>query len=436
MLQFELKVVNSLLMKFQDSEFFQFTSRFADRVRKNKDLRNNTFLALVSTATTAVVSMISAPILAYLLPREEYGTIIYIGTITGLVVAFSAPGVLNAISFSVARGFEGSLKQGTRYRLRVYFRNSLILLPVAGWYFYFENDTTVALLLIVACLSLPWAVAFDTGEQYLVGRSDFKTMFWRRIIVSVLIALVGILIALIFPHATGVYIGKTLATAVLIYLIYRYLLRTTRNEKQDPEFWEKAKSFNIISILTSIGGFTDKLVLGKIGDLGILGGFSLALASMTPFEIAGKSLIKVFYGRLSTPRERKERHLYVIITVVGLISGTVFLILTLPLLQQLVNLIFPKYPEIVYYLPLLIVTYLFHMASAIPSTYGLFHNFSLWSSYNTWRNASRILVLAVTVFTFGVWGAIYARLCYAILDYGMFTFLLWKEAPSVPVFSS
>lgn len=45
---------------------------------QNQDLRRNSRFALASTIVTLFVGIISAPILAQLLPREEYGALSYV----------------------------------------------------------------------------------------------------------------------------------------------------------------------------------------------------------------------------------------------------------------------------------------------------------------------------------------------------------------------
>jgi len=395
-------------------------------LRQNRDLMRNATFAFASTLITSAISLVSAPILAWLLSRDEYGALAYIGSITGLVIAFSAPGASNAISYGVARGFEGVFQTGSKYRLRVYVRNSLLLLPVAGWYFLGERNPNLSIMLVVAAILLPWSTALDTSEQFLVGRSDFGSLFWRRLAVSTSTAISGVGVALLQPTALAVFTGRTIVTAILTISVFFWISHILKNQNEDPEFWPKAKAFNKISILGSTGKLTDRLVLGKMGIMSDLAAYSLALSMCAPMEILGKSMIKLVFGRLSTTRTSRERHMMILLSVGTIVIGVPAILTFLYLISPWIILLFPKYPEIISFLQILLVAYIFYFANALPHTYALFHKNNLWENYYTWRNGIIIPLTAIVVFLKGVWGALYLQLGYAMADYFFFIWLLWK----------
>lgn len=406
-------------------ELLSYTSLRLLSLPKNHDLIRNATLALASTLISSAISLVSAPILAWLLSRDEYGTLAYIGSITGLVIAFSVPGVSNAISYGVARGFEGVFQVGSKYRLRIYLRNSLLLLPVACWYFWEERNPNFSLMLVIAAILLPWSNALDTSEQFLVGRSDFGALFWRRLAVSISVAFSGVGVALFWPTALAVFTGRSLVTAILTISIFFLISRILKNKNEDPEFWPKTKAFNKISILGSTGKLTDRLVLGKMGIMSDLAAYSLAISMCAPMEVLGKSVIKLVFGRLKDTRSLHDRHMMILLSVGTVVIGVPAILALLNLFGPWIVLLFPKYPEIISYMQIILVASIFYFANALPHTYALFHNNRAWETYYIWRNAIIIPLTAIVVFLKGVWGALYLQLGYAMVDYLFFIWLLW-----------
>ncbi|HSN73919.1 MAG TPA: hypothetical protein VL334_02365 [Anaerolineae bacterium] len=406
--------------------------RQAGRLKRSRDLQRNGILALASTAMAAIVGLIAAPLLARFLPVEEYGALSYVGSVVALVMAISVPGVANAISFSVARGYEGAFRIGSKYRLRRYLLTSLLFVPLIGWYLFVKPNPQLAVLLLVAGLAFPWVYGLDTSEQFLVGRSDFGALFWRRLLVTVLVPFSGVAAAWLFASGLAVLSVRSIVTAILTFALYFLLLRTVRNEDLDPEFWPKANAFNRVSVLGAVSGVTDNLVLGATGDLAALAGYSLALTVTSPLDVLSKSMIKLVFGRVQRPLDAADRRLLTVLSLLVILVGVPVILAAWFLVAPFFVRLFPKYPETIRYIPVLLLVFVFGLANSVPLSYGLFHRYRIWLSYNTWRNASRIPITAGAVLAAGVWGALGVRLAYAVLDYVVFVVAMWRDNKSLP----
>jgi O-antigen/teichoic acid export membrane protein len=397
---------------------------------RNEKLKQNTVLATASTGVSMLVGLVSAPILAWLLPREDYGALSYVNSLQGLILAFSAPGVANAIAYSVARGYEGTFRTGTYYRLRLYMRNSLLMLPLAGWYLWMEKNPSMALLVALGGLLLSCTYAFDTGEQFLVGRWDFAAIFWRRVTSSVLMAASGIAAAYLIPTALSVFLGRGIVTAAVTLGIFLVLLRSVRNDDADPEFWAKSRDFGQISILGAIGSLTDRLVLGKSGALSRLAGYSVAVAIAAPLNELSKSFIKIAFGKMAQPQSIERRRLWLMFSLLVVLIGIPLSLLGWQVVLPLILMLFPKYPELAYLVPPLLIGSVLGFGANLGQTYGLFHSYDLWRRYNLIRNASRIPITAAAVLLAGVWGAVYATVGYSLADCLVYNILLWRRIAS------
>jgi O-antigen/teichoic acid export membrane protein len=383
--------------------------------------------------STSVVSLlaglVSAPILAHLLPKQEYGALSYVGSLQGFVVALSAPGLASAISYSVARGNEVHFREGTLRRVRLYLRNGLFMLAVSAWYLWKERQPALAFLIALGAVLLPWSHAFDTGEQFLVGRSDFNSIFWRRILCIILIALSSIAAAWFCPTAVSVHFSRGLISAIMYISIFLILLRTVRNDNRDPEFEKKSKDFSIVSIAGVMAGLTDRLVLGTIGDLGILAGYSLSRTVTVPMETVTKSLNKIAFGRMAINRPTSQRHFWVCLSVLIATVGSGSILIVWRIALPVVNALFPKYPELSQMVPILLVGCVLNSGSSLGLVYTQFHAFDAWKRYELITGVSKIIVMAVAVVIAGVWGALWTHLINAAVSFVFFNTLLWRGTP-------
>jgi len=393
---------------------------------QDRRLRRNSGLALASTVIVLAVGIVSAPVLAQLLPKEEYGALSYVVTLQSLVIAFSLPGLANAISYSVARGHEAHFREGTFKRARIYLRNGLVLLPVAGWFLWHEQQPELALLIALGGLLLPLTHAFDTGEQFLVGRGDFTTIFWRRTLSLVIIAGSGILAAYISANAISVFLVRGVVSAVMYISIFWLLLRTIRNDSRDVEFESKSRGFSSVSMLGTLSGQIDRLVLGTIIGLDLLAGYSLALSLSVFMESITKTLNKIIFGRMALPRTSEQRRSWVWLSLAGVLVGSLFLLAVWQFVAPLVSLLFPKYPEIITMLPLLLIGEIFSMGTSLGLIHCQFHQFALWKRYELFVSISWIPVMLVATLTAGIWGALGVRLAYAFLSFAFYNLFLWK----------
>lgn len=393
----------------------------------NRQLQKDTFLLTVSEAVSVAIGMVSMPILTSLLSRESYGALNFASSVQGLIRAFSAPGVENGIGYSVARGYEGTFRVGTYYRFRIYLRNSLFVLPVAAWFFLFKHDHLVAWLIVVSGITLPWAYAFATWEQFLVGRRDFIAIFWRRLGARAISAFAPIAAAYLNPTAIMVMAGRELASAGVCIGIFMVLVRKTHNDLIDPEFALKCKGFGQVSVVHALANLIDRLVLGTLGAFSPLAAYSIGLTMATPLDVIGINFNKVAFARMSRPRDIKVRKFWLVLSVVMALGGIVVFIIIWHYIWPFVHRFFPAYPDLGQIVPPLFAASCMGWGSALGQNYGQFHDYELWKRYYLARNGSRIIISAAAVMLGGLWGAIYTKMGYAFLDLLFFNYLFIRD---------
>lgn len=393
----------------------------------NRDLQRNSGLALATTVVSVLTGLVSAPILAHLLPRKEYGMLSYVASLQGLVIAFSSPGHASAISFSTARGCEAHFREGTLQRVRIYLRNGLALLAVAAWYLWMERQPDMALIIALGGFLLPWTHAFDTGEQFLVGRSDFTAIFWRRMLTVILIAVSSLISAWLFPTSFSVLLGRGLVSALMYISIFLVLLQTVRNNRHDAEFEAKSRGFSIVSITGMVAGQTDRLVLGLVGDLGLLAGYSLSQSITAPLDALTKSLNKIVFGKVASPRSQHQRRFWLLLSIAFAAVGSISIVVAWNIALPIVHKLFPKYPELSRMVPVLLVARVLNSGTSIALVYSQFHAFDVWKKFQVAASISSVVVIAIATWAGGVWGALWSNLAYAAISFLFFNAILWRD---------
>jgi O-antigen/teichoic acid export membrane protein len=396
----------------------------------NKKLKKNAILATTSTLISFLISLGSAPIIARLLSREDYGMLSYLNSLQGMVLAFSSPGIANAISYSVTRRYEGVFRAGTYYRLRIYLRNSLVLVILSAWYLLVEKKPLLALLVLLSGLLLPWTYAFDTSEEFLMGRWDFSSIFWRRIGGKFFVVLVSVTVAYFIPSSLAVFTGRGIATTIFTIALFYILLKSIQNDQIDPDFWTKGKDFSKISVLSAIGNLTDRLVLGKSGALSQLASYSVALSVASPLDALSKSFIKVIFGKMGRKRSHAERKIWFMLSFIVGVAGIPILLICWNMVLPLALKLFPKYPELSHFVPYLLISASLSFGANLGQTYSLFNSYERWNKYNLIRNAFKIPTAVGAVLIYGVYGALYVRIGYSLADFIGYNFLLLHEGPT------
>ena len=144
-----------------------------------------------------------------------------------------------------------------------------------------------------------------------------------------------------------------------------------------------------------------------------------------------KSIIKLVFGHVQKPLDASDRRLLTVLSLLVILVGVPVILAAWFLVAPFFVRLFPKYPQTIRYIPVLLVAFVLSLANSVPLSYGLFHRYRVWLSYNTWRNASRIPIMAGAV-CIGIWGALGVRLAYATLDYVVFAVAMWRNDKSFP----
>ncbi|KND48413.1 MAG: O-antigen export protein [Parcubacteria bacterium C7867-005] len=365
---------------------------------------------------TQFVGTLSALILsiafAHLFSKDAYGTYKYILALSGIIGTFTLTGLGSAVTQSVARGFDSSLKKAFKTMLK--WSTLITVAALSGSiYYYFNDNLLLSASLIIIGIASPIIDATSLFVSYLSGKKEFKTLSVLNMI-GILFPNICLVISLFFTKNVLMIVLVYFASYVLVLsLSYLYTITRFRPQSQDdPEIVSYAKHLTLLGILNAVADQIDKVLVFHYVGAVELAVYSFAVA--LPLQIKGtlkgiavlafpKFAERPIEGIMKDIKQKMLRLLFITVCIV-----TVYILVS----PYLYKLLFPQYLESVIYSQVFSLS-LLGFISSFPSTVlqakkyikGLY-----WA--NMLVAITKIVLLFVFVYMWGVWGVVIARITY------------------------
>ena len=234
---------------------------------------------------------------ANLLPRETYGIYKYVLSIASILSIPTLSGISTALTQSVAKGFEGSLKLAIKTRIKWGLIGTIASLILAGYYFY-QNNTSLTFSFLIVAIFLPFMDSFSSYEAVLIGKKLFKVNTKYNILIKVCATIITI---------STLYLTDSILLIVFSYFILYTTLRliflkitiykTKLNNRQDQQIISYGKNLSFMDIIGIITSQLDKILIFSYLGAVELGIYAFAIAM--PEQIKG--IFKNIYT-LSLPK--------------------------------------------------------------------------------------------------------------------------------------
>ncbi|KKS84822.1 MAG: Polysaccharide biosynthesis protein [Parcubacteria group bacterium GW2011_GWA2_43_11] len=314
-----------------------------------------------------VVSFFSTVAFGYYLPKSGYGDYKYILSVFSILSAFTLSGLYTAIVQSVARGYEGSLKQGFLLNARWSFVAIFGALSGSVYYFWRDNQFLGISLLLIA-ISLPFFHSLGLYSSFINGKKDFRRLSLYSVFDNI-IPLATVVCTLFFTQNVLLILTAYFFSNIFIRLYF--YSRTNKlygpNNKEDPDLASYGLKLSLLNIIGIVTTHIDKVIVYTY-----LGSVELAIYG---FASAFPDRIRAFLKNLSTlmiPKftehdtnnskvaiRRKTLQLFILVLTITIVY--------LQLAPFLYNLFFPKYPESVLFSQILSLSIISALAM-IPSS--------------------------------------------------------------------
>jgi len=243
------------------------------------------FWLSLSRFVTAALSLLLSVLFARFTPEAFYGQYKFALSIFSLLAILALPGMDQAISQSVARGFSRSVMHGVRSKIQWSLGACPVLLAIAIYFLSFKDDDLGWAFLISAPL-FPLAQGF-ANNAFFAGRRRFKEtgLFFicRRLVSVALVAgaifLMGDIISVVTAYLVAI--------ALVNIIVFLYIAREIKGEPDtdDGDLVRYGKNLTAMDIFVSVAQSLDNLLIASF--LGFQEVAIFAIAQSIPEAVKG-----------------------------------------------------------------------------------------------------------------------------------------------------
>ncbi|MFB6182333.1 MAG: lipopolysaccharide biosynthesis protein [Candidatus Magasanikbacteria bacterium] len=359
----------------------------------------------------SIVSSTAAFILAIafanLIPKETYGTYQYVKSIIGFLAIFSLPGLGNSITRSVAKGFEGIYDSAFKVKLKWGVLTLLGGILISGYYF-FQDNLTLSLALLIPAFLMPIKQAFDIYESFLSGKKKFS-LLTKSSIFEQFIAATTVVSVLLYTDSLILIILSYYGiwTILAIFFFFYFKKNIDKNKKKEKGVMSYGKHLSLMRFITSLSNTMEKVILWHFVGPVALATYSFGVKPVKEIRtFLFKNLTSVAFPKLS---EKKMETLQK--TLPGKILKSLLIIVPIVLLYILLapylyKMFFPKYMDAILISQVFVLTLLFGPKNFLHD--ALTAQKKIKSKYiiDITSSITKIISLLILIPTFQIWGLI------------------------------
>lgn len=411
-----------------------FKSKLYSYLRKAEAYTKTDMVYLASAGTWItignIVSSLSSLLLVIafgnLFPPESYGIYQYVLSIVSILATPTLSGMNTALIQAVARGFDGSVIEGLKTKIRWGLLGGLGSILVA-LYYYSQDNLILATSFLIAGVFLPFMDSLTVYSSYLEGKKLFKKSTWYSSIINIVrtIAMVGVLfltkniLLVLFTY----FVSTTLLRALIMYLSTREI---RNNHSIDASAISYGKHLSAMRILGTISSSLDKILLFHYLGAVQLAVYSFALAPISKISgvlspITSLAMPKFAETNPELLQKTLPRKLFYFFFISAGI--TVLYIILAPFLYKL---FLPLYLDSVLYSQAIALTLLFYPQKILATVLTAHKEKKALYIITTVSPIVKIVSLFILLPLFGMWGAIASLLLPLILN-GVLTLYYFKK---------
>ncbi len=312
-------------------------------------LAKGSFWQTFGQALSGLGSLILLIAFTNLLPKETYGMYKYLLSLAGILGIFTLTGMNRSVIQAVAAGFEGALKSAVQYQLKWNLLMFGAFLALSVYYFINEN-TNIAISLLVMGFSIPLVHSFNSYGAYLEGKKQFRlnNIFG---VLSVLTYLVGMFITLLLSREALWLIFTYCLTTTLttIFFYYQTLKLIPPTNVNSGEVLKYGRQLTFIGFIGPITAQIDNIIIAHFWGATQLAVYAVASAIPSRAVSFIKSLVDIGYPNLVGKNEVEIERVYLKRIFQGLSIGLAISIIYILLAPYLFYYLMPQYTDSIFY---------------------------------------------------------------------------------------
>ncbi|MFH1841403.1 MAG: oligosaccharide flippase family protein [Candidatus Nealsonbacteria bacterium] len=387
--------------------------------------KGGTWLA-ISQIGVMVVSLAMGVVWARFVPKEVYGQYKFILSLAGILAIFSLGGMKAVTTQAVAKGFEGTIKPILKTRFRW---STLALLGgfILAIYYWINGNQVLAISFLIAGALTPIINNFSIYGDYISGKKRFDLQAKYSLIRTVLDSL-SIIIAIFLTKNVIYLILVYFATGSILHIFFYFftLKKLPPNQNIDPGAVKHGKHLSVVSVIGKIGDQLDKILifhyLGAV-ELAVYS-FAVALPNFltTPTTIIKEMALPKFSARNEKDIKKTAWSKIVRFGLFLLVSTALYIIFA----ELIFKLFFPTYMESVLYSRIYAISLIGGITFLPRLVFVAKSKTKILYKYTTSMQITRILILFVSVYFFGLIGIMVGHVIYSFISI-LIAFLFFRS---------
>lgn len=386
------------------------------------------FWLILGQILSSASSFLLAIAFANLLPKETYGNYKYILSLVGMLSILTLPGINTAVVRSIAKGYEGSFFPALKTKIKWGAIGSLAGLSVAIYYFIVPQYELAISMLIVSAF-IPFTEGLVLYQSFLNGRKMVKIL--TKYITSVkIVSLIALVVSIYISDNLYIILIAFFLPITLMRLFFILKIKNnfSLNNKTDGNTVKYGKSLSWINVISIIGGQIDKVLIFNYLGAMELAVYSLAIAPLEQIKSLFKNITVLTLPKFSE-QSVKNINKKAILSKIAKLSILIILITIIYIILApfVFKIVFPKYPEAVFYSQIFSISLISISLFIIISFFESQKMTKEIYTFNILSNIIMIATLFIFVFYFGLLGAIIARVISRFINLFISIFLFKKS---------
>ena len=355
------------------------------------------------------INALMAILFANLVAPETYGEYRFFVTILLTLFIFSMPGISTAAIRSVAKKYDKSFLDATKFRFLFSLIGSLGLL-VTGLYFQFFG--TPKFYYYIAALFFPFIYSFRTYSDYLMGKEKYRNqaIFYScQLIIANVLLVLSILTKNVFVIIITYLAAWAFSSLLLHKVVSIKYKKDIKKSKKDKNLLSYGINLTLVEVLPVLASNVDKILITYYLGFKTLAVYAIAQTISKQYSLSIKPLMRILLPKLSKQKDAWKTYVKIRSKIAyAILFSTAVCLAGIIVAPFIVNIFFPPdYKDAIIYSQLLFAGFIFALGSSV------FHNY-LTSQKNVkslyiakfYPSMLRIILLAVLLPFYGIYGAI------------------------------
>lgn len=363
---------------------------------------------------TILFGLVTTALFAHFLNENDYGVYRYLVGLAAIFSVFSLTGLGQSILQTAAKGYRGFYRETLRTNLL--YSSGIFLLSISGaGYYWFNDNVTLSLGCLFIAILQPITRIFQFTHSFLQGSKRFKESTRLHGVQMFFVSAISFVSLLFTQNILSLFVAYLLAQFFSSLFAYLYYKPSKEMVPQGilNKYFQYAKHTSIQNVISNIAQKLDTVIV--FTQLGAAELALYSIATVVPEQIKGSLknlttlLIPKYAKHESTDiliRSLSKRSLQLLSILILITIGYILLS------PYAYHLLFPKYPDAIFYSQL--------AALAFP-TFILFIPYSIIRAglqekilykITIWTSLIQITTLIIGVTFFGIIGAIISKVIY------------------------